>query len=99
MSRPYTIEEIKCISIPVAQEYGVKKLALFGSYARGEPKTYSDIDFLIEKGNIIDLFMLSGFINALQDNFGVRVDVLTYDSLQVSLIDNNINNEVVLYER
>ena len=98
MNRPYTLEEIKSISIPVAKEYGVKKLALFGSYARGEPKAYSDIDFLIDKGNIIDLFMLSGFINALQDSFGVHVDVLTYDSLPDSLAIDNINDEVVLYE-
>jgi len=96
--RPYTLDEIKTISIPVAQKYGVKKLALFGSYARGEQKVYSDIDFLIEKGNILDLFMLGGFINALQDNFGVRVDVLTYDSLRESMIADSIGDEVVLYE-
>jgi len=99
MKKSYTIDEIRNISVPIAQRYGVKKLALFGSYARGEQNDLSDIDFLIEKGNIIDLFMLSGFINALQDDFGVRVDVLTYDSLSNSLVADNINDEVVLYEK
>ena len=98
MIMPYTIDEIKSISVPVAQKYGVKKLALFGSYARGEQDADSDIDFLIEKGNILDLFMLGGFINALQDRFGVHVDVMTYDSLHESLIADSVSDEVVLYE-
>jgi len=62
MERAYTIDEIKNISVPIAQKYGVKKLALFGSYARRENRLFSDIDFLIEKGRIQGLFMLGGFI-------------------------------------
>jgi len=97
MERAYTIDEIKRISIPIAQRYGVKKLALFGSYAKGDQKSNSDIDFLIEKGRIqgLDFF---GFINNLEDNFGVHVDVLTYDSLKESLLASAIEDEVVLYE-
>ena len=98
MDRPYTIDEIKRISIPVAQKYGVKKLALFGSYARGEQKETSDIDFLIEKGEIKGLEFY-GFINNLEDEFGIRVDVLTYNSLKDSLIKDVVENEVVLYEK
>jgi len=98
MSRTYTIDEIKTISVPVAQKYGVKKLALFGSYARREQKANSDIDFLIEKGKVRDLFTFLGFIHALEDDLGVHVDVLTYDSLQDSLIADSVDDEVVLYE-
>jgi hypothetical protein len=97
MDKPYTIEEIKSISIPVAQRYGVKKLALFGSCARGEHKLTSDIDFLIEKGRIRGLEFF-GFINDLEDDLGVHVDVLTYDSLKESLIADAIEDEVVIYE-
>ena len=98
MDKSYSIDEIKRISIPIAQKYGVKKLALFGSYARGEHTPKSDLDFLIEKGKILDLFVFGGFINALQDSFGVHVDVLTYDSLRDSLISGSIVDEVILYE-
>ena len=45
-----------------------------------------------------DLFMFCGFINALEDDLGVNVDVLTYDSLKDSLIADAIEDEVVLYE-
>jgi len=97
MDRAYTIEEIKDISVPVAQRYGVKKLALFGSYARGEQKEQSDIDFLIDKGRIKGLEFF-GFINSLEDDLGVHVDVMTYDSLRESFIASSIGDEVVLYE-
>ena len=97
MGKSYTIDEIKSISIPIAQRYGVKKLALFGSYARGEHTPISDIDFLIEKGRIRGLEFF-GFINNLEDELGVHVDVMTYDSLRESLIAYAINDEVILYE-
>ena len=32
----YTIDEIRRKVVPIAKKYGVKKLSLFGSYARGE---------------------------------------------------------------
>ena len=98
MDRTYTIEEIKRISIPVAQKYGVKKMALFGSYARGEQKETSDIDFVIDKGRIQGLEFF-GFINSLEDVLDVHVDVMTYQSLQDSLINEAIADEVVLYEQ
>ena len=99
MAEIYEIDEIKKITVPIAEKYGVKKLALFGSYARGEQKNTSDIDFLIEKGEIKDLFKFCGFINNLEDDLGVHVDVLTYDSLKDSFIADVVKNEVILYER
>jgi len=97
MERLYTLEEIKRISIPIAKKYGVKKLALFGSYARGEHQVTSDIDFLIDTGRIQGLEFF-GFINNLEDDLGVHVDVMTYDSLRDSLIAYAIEDEVILYE-
>lgn len=97
MEKLYTINEIRNISVPVAKKYGVRRLALFGSYARGDHSVTSDIDFLIDKGKIKGLEFF-GFINNLEDALGTRVDVLTYDSLRDSLIADAICDEVVLYE-
>jgi predicted nucleotidyltransferase len=98
MAESYTTNKIKQIVVPIAQKYGVKRIALFGSYARNEAKEDSDIDFVIEKGaiRVIEFF---GFINDLEDELGTSVDVLTYDSLKKSFIADAINDEVVLYER
>ena len=32
----YTLDEIRKITVPIAERYRLKKLSLFGSYARGE---------------------------------------------------------------
>lgn len=98
MEKSYTIDEIKKISIPVARKYGVKKLALFGSYARGEQSDASDIDFLIDKGKIRG-WEFFGFVNDLESGLNVPVDVLTYEALKESFIADAVKDEVVLYER
>ncbi|MCL2643267.1 MAG: hypothetical protein FWD52_07135 [Candidatus Bathyarchaeota archaeon] len=38
MVEVYTVDKIKQIVNPIAKRYGVKKLALFSSYARGTQK-------------------------------------------------------------
>ena len=40
----YSIHEIQQRIAPVAKQYGVKAVFLFGSYARGEAREDSDID-------------------------------------------------------
>ncbi len=39
----YTIDEIKNKTIPIAKAYGISRMSLFGSYARGEAKENSDV--------------------------------------------------------
>jgi predicted nucleotidyltransferase len=99
MGKSYSISEIKEAAVPIAVEYGVNKLALFGSYARGEQTEASDIDFVIDKGDIVGLIKMCEFNSALEDKFGVHVDVLTYNALRGSLIEDALSDEVVLYER
>ena len=95
----YTIDELKAIVGDVAKQYGVKKVALFGSYSTGKQTSDSDIDLLIDKGEIKGLVMFNGFINSLQERLNKEVDVLTYASLERSLIKNSVRDEVVLYEQ
>ena len=99
MGKSFTIDEIRNIAVGVAKEFGVEKIALFGSYARGEQKDSSDIDFVIKKGNIKGYFQFCGFINALEERFGNHIDVLTYNSIKKSLIKDALRDEVILYER
>ena len=94
----YSAQELRMIVSDIAKQYGVKKVALFGSYSTGKQTSESDIDLLIDKGDIKGLFMLNSFINSLQDKLGKNVDVMTYDSLDRSLIKDYLNNEIVLYK-
>ncbi len=48
----YSIKEIKDIVSPIAKKYGVERVYLFGSYARGEATDKSDLDLRIDKGGL-----------------------------------------------
>ncbi len=57
--------------------FGVRRLALFGSYACGEQKKGSDIDFLVEFRKGRGLFRdCSGLMNFLNDLFNCEVDLV-----------------------
>lgn len=95
----YTIDELKIIIGDIAKQYGVKKIALFGSYSTGEETPDSDVDLLIDKGEIKGLFMFNSFVSSVQERLNKDVDVITYNSLNRSLIRDSVKNEVVLYEQ
>ena len=51
MSRTYTTNEITTAVRNVAPSYGVEKVVLFGSYARGDAHSRSDVDLYIIAGS------------------------------------------------
>ncbi|OGC23322.1 hypothetical protein A2291_06645 [candidate division WOR-1 bacterium RIFOXYB2_FULL_42_35] len=60
----------------VLQKFNVKRIGLFGSFARGEQSSQSDIDLVVEfKKTSFDNFMDLAFF--LEDSFGRKVDLLT----------------------
>jgi predicted nucleotidyltransferase len=64
------------------QSFGVKKLGLFGSFARREQDVESDIDLIaeFEKGEkTFDNFIQLAFL--LEDLLGRRVELVTVESL------------------
>lgn len=95
----YTIEEIRNIICDIAPRYGVKRVVLFGSYARGEMRPDSDIDLRIDKGRIRGCFQLSGFHLDLEEKFNIHVDVLTTESLDEKFLKRISKEEVLLYEQ
>ncbi|MCL1996030.1 MAG: nucleotidyltransferase domain-containing protein [Defluviitaleaceae bacterium] len=95
-----TIEMIKEKIKPIALQYGVSRLALFGSVATGESNENSDIDILIEKGELTNPLSFCEFCDALEEAFDRAVDVITYNSIQNSQLKLNIlAGKVVIYER
>ena len=60
--------------------FGVKRIGIFGSYARGEQKETSDIDILVEfEVPTFDNFM--DLVFYLEDLFGRDVDLVTTGGL------------------
>ena len=81
---PYTIEEITLRITPVAKKYNLAAVYLFGSYARGDATADSDVDLLVDTaGAGLDTLMkLGGLYSDLEDALGVRLDLVTADSLE-----------------
>jgi len=47
--RIYTVDEIRDLVLPLFKEQGIDNVYLFGSYARGDMKAYSDINLCVDK--------------------------------------------------
>lgn len=94
----YTIPELREIIVPVAKAYGVERVYLFGSYARGEASEKSDLDFRIDKGNIKGI-QYFGFLNDLETVLNMPVDMVTTNSLDKKFLETiQREGEVLLYE-
>ena len=72
---------------PALRERGVVSAALFGSVARGEARSDSDVDVLIDidPARSFDLVDLVGVQNLLADRLGRAVDVVERQSLKPRL--------------
>ena len=93
----YTLDEIKAIASPIARQYGVAAMYLFGSYARGEATPNSDLDFRIDKGRLHSLFQLSGMQIALENGFKKDLDLLTTQMLSPEFLNDIHQEEVLIY--
>jgi len=77
-------QEIINKMLPIFKRYPVKKVALFGSFARGENTSDSDIDIIADLGtndsyNSIDYIYL--LWDELEETLGVSVDLITLNAL------------------
>jgi len=97
MNKPHTIAEIKDKISGIARQYGINKAYLFGSHARGEAGSESDIDICIEKGKIRTLFELSGFCQDLEETLGNKVNVVTTTGLSGDFKEQIERDMVLIY--
>lgn len=93
-----TMDTIKKAVHQTAEKFGVDKVYIFGSYARGEATNVSDVDLHIEKGQITDLIVLSEFQIELEAVLDIHVDVLTTGSLDETFLRRIQKEEILIYE-
>jgi predicted nucleotidyltransferase len=72
----------------------VNRLALFGSFAKGEARPGSDIDVVVELGEP-DLFALVHVKEELESKFQCAVDVIPYTELMNSFLKSRIQREAI----
>lgn len=90
------INKIKQKILPILQDYGIKRLALFGSCVRGEMKKDSDIDILVEIKADISLLDFVGLKQKIEERLGRKVDLVEYDTLKPLLRERILKEQVVL---
>jgi len=66
------------------KEFGVRRIGIFGSFARGEAKKDSDVDVLVEfEKKTFDNYMGLKFF--LEERLSRRVDLVIADALKAAL--------------
>jgi len=71
----------------ILKDRGARKIAVFGSYVRGEEKPESDIDIIVEFSGRKSLLELVSIERELSEVLGIKVDLLTEKSISPYLID------------
>jgi uncharacterized protein len=69
----------------LAERFGVRRLALFGSFARGTPRGDSDVDLLVDFDGPATSKRYFGVQFYLEDLMGRAIDLVTDDALRPRL--------------
>jgi uncharacterized protein len=71
--------------LKIAAKHGARNIRIFGSVARGEARSDSDVDFLVDMEPGRTLFDLGGLLMDLRDLLGLQVDVVTEQGLKARI--------------
>lgn len=81
------------------ENFGIEKIGIFGSYARGEANEESDIDIYIEFDmRKVDIDKYFSLLETLEKLFGKKVDIVTRDgknTIRVLSVKENIEKEIL----
>ena len=91
----YSLKEIKRIIKPILNKYGINDIYLFGSYARGEAKSNSDIDIYCDKGNIKTLIDQSELEEELENALNKEVDIIFTTSILDEYFKEQIKEDMI----
>jgi hypothetical protein len=96
LKKPRLPGQVREIILRVLKPYGVERVAVFGSYARGEAGPGSDVDILVRFAKPKSLFDLVGIEEELEQALHLKVDLLTEKAVSPYLIDSVRQDEVVI---
>jgi len=82
--------------VRIATKRGASNICVFGSVARGEADSQSDIDLLVDLEPGRSLFDLGGLLMDLQDLLGHRVDVVTERGLRERIRERVLKEAIPL---
>ena len=83
----------------LCRKHGITRLRLFGSYARGDQTSESDVDLLVDFDRSIGLIEFVGIEQEFADRLGTRVDLVMERGLKPEMRSNVLADAEVIYER
>ncbi len=78
---------LKRLKGELADRYDVREIGIFGSVARDENDSGSDIDLLVEFGPHADLITYIGLWQYLEESFGEKIDLISKGGLRNEMRD------------
>jgi predicted nucleotidyltransferase len=89
-------EEMREAIRRIAAKHGAQRVRIFGSMARGEAGSESDIDLLVEKGRETSPWFPAGLVIELEALLGCNVDIVTEEGISPYLRDRILREAVPL---
>jgi len=84
---------------PIALQYDLSAVWLFGSYAKDTQELDSDIDLIVKTEDVAEGFKLIEVKYALEDALERNVDLITTNSIIGSLLENEDLGELLIFEK
>lgn len=97
MKKEEIIKILREANKEIKRRYRAEIKGIFGSYVRGEEKTGSDIDVLVEFEPEADLIDFVGLSIFLEEKLGIhKVDVVPCDTIREEIRENVLKEAIYL---
>lgn len=90
------LHEKRDLILKLADIHGIQNVRVFGSVARHQDGPKSDLDLLVEFEQGRSLFDLIRFKQEVEDLIGIKVDVVTENSIHWSMKEDVLNGAIQL---
>ena len=91
-------EEIKKKIISILIKHGIKKILIFGSYARNEATLKSDLDLIVEFPEGTSLLDHVGMEIELSEALNMKIDLLSQNGISPYIKNQVLKEAIVIYE-
>lgn len=85
-TRDQILNILKREKATLQKQYSLSELGLFGSYARGDNHSDSDIDILVDFSERIDRFEFIRLAHYFEDIFNSKIDLVSRDGIKTKYL-------------
>lgn len=78
----------------IYRQYGVSRISLFGSFARGEENENSDVDLLVEQEQWLDLKEYFAFREEMENSLHRKVDIVNKERIN-PILERYISKDLI----